>query len=98
MIKSRKHMFIVIGVFALVMLLGTFSYAFFNCTRTGTHYWLLSSRLLTLGAGGFYVKSTGSLGSTNLNGTIGLRPVISLKLGTSIREGDGTSGSPYIIK
>ena len=35
MIKSRKQMFIVIGVFALVMLLGTVTYAFFNYTRTG---------------------------------------------------------------
>ena len=35
MIKSKKQMFIVIGVFTLVMLLGTVTYAFFNYTRTG---------------------------------------------------------------
>ena len=36
MIKSKKQMFIVIGVFTLVMLLGTVTYAFFNYTRTGS--------------------------------------------------------------
>ena len=36
MIKSRKQMFVVVGAFALVMLLGTVTYAFFNYTRTGT--------------------------------------------------------------
>jgi len=35
MIKSKKQMFIVIGVFALVMLLGEITYAFFSYTRTG---------------------------------------------------------------
>ena len=35
MIKSKKQMFIVIGVFTLVILLGTVTYAFFNYTRTG---------------------------------------------------------------
>ena len=35
MIKSKRQMFIVIGVFALVMMLGTVTYAFFNYTRTG---------------------------------------------------------------
>ena len=36
MIKSKKQMYIVIGVFTLVMMLGTVTYAFFNYTRTGT--------------------------------------------------------------
>ncbi len=35
MIKSKKQMFIVIGAFALIMMLGTVSYAFFNYSRTG---------------------------------------------------------------
>ena len=35
MIKTKKQMFLVIGAFALVMLLGTVTYAFFNYTRTG---------------------------------------------------------------
>ena len=36
MIKSKKQMYIVIGAFALVLLLGTTTYAFFNYTRTGS--------------------------------------------------------------
>ena len=35
MIKSKKQMFVVIGVFTLICLLGTVSYAFFNYTKTG---------------------------------------------------------------
>ena len=35
MIKSRKQMYLVIGAFALVLMLGTVTYAFFNYTRTG---------------------------------------------------------------
>ena len=36
MIKDKKQMYIVIGAFALVLLLGGVTYAFFNYTRTGT--------------------------------------------------------------
>ena len=36
MIKTKKQMYLVIGAFALVMLLGGVTYAFFNYTRTGT--------------------------------------------------------------
>ena len=36
MIKSKKQMFTIIGVFTLIMMLGTVTYAFFNYTRTGT--------------------------------------------------------------
>ena len=35
MIKTKKQSFIVIGVFALVLMLGTVTYAFFNYTITG---------------------------------------------------------------
>ena len=36
MIRNKKQMFIVIGVFCLILLLGTTTYAFFNYTRTGS--------------------------------------------------------------
>jgi hypothetical protein len=67
---------------------------------TGAHYWSLSpSNFYTHGiAGEFIVYSMGGLNSPDVNVTVGLRPVISLKLGASIRDGDGTSESPYIIK
>ena len=35
MIKTKKQMFIVIGAFIMILLLGTTTYAFFNYTRTG---------------------------------------------------------------
>ncbi len=35
MIKSRKQMFVVIGIFTLLLFLGGVTYAFFNYTRTG---------------------------------------------------------------
>lgn len=35
MIKTKKQMYLVIAAFALVLLLGTTTYAFFNYTRTG---------------------------------------------------------------
>ena len=52
MIKSKRQMFIVIGVFALVMLLGTVTFAFFNYTRTGA--------INNLGTGRIYFNSSQS--------------------------------------
>ena len=51
-IKSKKQMFIVIGAFALILLLGTASYAFFNYTRTGGEN--------SLGTGRIYFNTTES--------------------------------------
>ena len=66
---------------------------------TGANYWSLSPRLFNTGvANGFGVRSSGSFGSAGGNNTFGLRPVISLKQGTSITYGDGTGASPYIVK
>ena len=45
MIKSKKQMYIVIGAFALVLLLGTTTYAFFNYTRTGTRNIIKTGRI-----------------------------------------------------
>ena len=45
MIKSKKQMFIVIGAFALVMLLGTVTYAFFNYTRKGSSNVIKTGRI-----------------------------------------------------
>lgn len=36
MVKSKKQMFTIISIFALILLLGTTTYAFFNYTRTGS--------------------------------------------------------------
>ena len=45
MIKSRKQMFIVVGVFCLILMLGTVTYAFFNYTRTGTANTIKTGRI-----------------------------------------------------
>ena len=68
--------------------------------KAGIPYWSLSPRVYTSAgnAGGVYVDSAGGLYSADVGSTIGLRPVISLKLGTSIVDGDGTSTNPYIVK
>ena len=60
MIKSKKQMFIVIGVFALVMLLGTVTYAFFNYTRTG------SSNVIKVGRISFVSKNEQTITLNNL--------------------------------
>ena len=60
MIKTKKQMFIVIGVFTLVMLLGTVTYAFFNYTRTGT------ANTIKVGRISFVSKNEQSINLTNL--------------------------------
>ena len=60
MIKSKKQMFIVIGVFALVMLLITVTYAFFNYTRTGT------ANTISVGRIAFVTRQTETINLTNL--------------------------------
>ena len=60
MIKSKKQMFIVIGVFTLVMLLGTVTYAFFNYTRTG------ASNNIKVGRISFVSKDEETINLSNL--------------------------------
>ena len=60
MIKSKKQMFIVIGTFVLVMILGTITYAFFNYTRTG------SSNTIKVGRISFVTRQDGNINLTNV--------------------------------
>ena len=60
MIKNRKQMFIVIGVFCLVLLLGTVTYAFFNYTRTG------SSNVIKVGKMTFNSEQGTAINLTNM--------------------------------
>ena len=59
MIKSRKQMYVVIGVFALVLMLFTTTYAFFNYTRTGT------SNTIRVGRIAFNSSQSGNINLTN---------------------------------
>ncbi len=68
---------------------------------TGEHYWSLSPYYFNYNgfASGFYIKSMGTLNNTVANNAIGLRPVVSLKSGTSMEDGgDGTPTNPYVVK
>ena len=60
MIKSKRQMYIVIGVFALVLLIGTATYAFFNYTRTGSANTIKTGRIY------FNTTQNGVLNITNL--------------------------------
>ena len=59
MIKKKQQMFIVIGVFVLVLLLGTTTYAFFNYTKTGTANTVRTGRI------SFSTNQTDTIGLTN---------------------------------
>ena len=67
---------------------------------TGNYYWSLSTdNFSSNNAGEFLVNSYGNLINYCVNSTIGLRPVVSLKLGTEFEDGgDGTSTKPYVVK
>ena len=60
MIKTKKQMFIVISVFALILMLGTVTYAFFNYTRTGL------SNSIKVGRISFVSRQTDTINLTNL--------------------------------
>ena len=48
-------------------------------------------------AGGFYLGSAGSFSGTSVIYAVGLRPSVSLKPGTVVSSGNGSSDSPYVI-
>ncbi len=59
MIKNKKQMLLVVGAFALVLMLGTVTYAFFNYTRTGT------ANVVRTGRISFTTNQTDTIGLTN---------------------------------
>ncbi len=65
---------------------------------TGNGYWTGSPRGYDDGyAGVRNVSLAGHLGSSNVNGTYGVRPVINLK-SDSLKSGSGTISSPYEVE
>ena len=58
MIKSKKQMFIVLGVFTLVLMLGTVTYAFFNYTRTGSSNVIKVGRIVFNSTQGEFINLT----------------------------------------
>ena len=66
---------------------------------TGANYWSMTPCVFGYrgASAGFGVGFSGELTYPNIIVPFGLRPVISLKLGTFIVDGDGTGANPYII-
>ena len=60
MIKSKKQMFLVIGIFTLVMMVGSVTYAFFNYTRTGV------ANTISVGRIAFVTRQTETINLTDL--------------------------------
>ena len=67
---------------------------------TGANYWSLSPRNFAIygSANEFSVFSAVTLAANRVDGTLGLRPVVSLKPGQLITKGTGTVNDPYVIE
>ena len=66
---------------------------------TNKYYWLASPDNFNLNyAYEYYVYSSGFLSSANVDDARGVRPVVSLKPGTKIKSGNGTSDEPYKVE
>ena len=66
---------------------------------TGQTWWLASPNgLAGVNAAEYQVSSGGTLFSTNVDYSYGVRPVISLVSGIRTNEGDGTRDNPYTIE
>ena len=70
-----------------------------NARKTGQYYWLASPYYFN-GSYAFEwsVRSIGNLSSEYVGYTIGVRPAVSLTLGTLYSDGDGSMENPYIIQ
>ena len=67
---------------------------------TGLSYWLLSPYSFDYYGGyarGYYVVSTGTLGSDYVDDTVGVRPAVSLNPGTEYASGDGSVTNPFVV-
>ena len=65
---------------------------------TGQYYWALSpSTFYDSYVHEFYLRSTGDLNYYVVNNSVGVRPVLALKPGTTISGGSGTAANPFIV-
>ena len=65
---------------------------------TASNWWTMTPRSFTRdNTFLFYVYVTGSFINTNVDYRYGVRPAISLKVGTTVVSGDGTSSNPYVV-
>ena len=66
-----------------------------NYLYTGQHYWTMSPYNATY-AVVFFVSSSGTLGTWDVDNTIGVRPVINLSADVKV-TGSGTSSDPFVV-
>ena len=97
MIKSKKQSLIVIGVFILVMLLTTITYAFFNYTRTGV------SNTIKVGRISFVTRQTEIINLTNVfpissSEATGENPNYGEVVIEIVGDTDYTGGIEYVVR
>ena len=71
-----------------------------NYLYTNNYYWTFSPVVMRVEdySSVGYIDRTGAVDSSNVNYALGVRPVISLKSGTTIEQtGSGTSANPYVV-
>ena len=69
-----------------------------NIGKTGQPYWLLSPiYFFGNGAVSRYLDASGELAGHDVNASLGVKPAISLKPGTTYSTGDGSMANPYIV-
>ncbi len=65
---------------------------------TGEYYWTMSPSFFGSGrARVFNVNSDGSLSYYDVDGTDGVRPVLNLDAGVTLKSGNGTANSPFVV-
>ena len=70
-----------------------------NARKTGQYYWLASPDYFDVNyARGWVVISDGGMGNGGVSGARGVRPAVSLILGTRYSDGDGSMANPYIVE
>lgn len=67
--------------------------------RSGSAFWLLSPYIRGMfgGAYGFSLRTNGAFNGDYVYNTYGVRPSISLKLGTTASSGSGTATDPWVV-
>ena len=69
-----------------------------NYLYTGEYYWTMSPCLFSGSyAVVFRVNLNGRLYGSDVNGSLGVRPVVNLKADVQFSEGNGTSTNPYVV-
>ena len=67
--------------------------------KTGRWYWLASPSYFSgYDTDGRYVDTNGYIGSYRVSNSGGVRPVVSLKVGTLVTMGDGSKNNPYVVE